>query len=366
MKIFILAGEPSGDEYGAELMKHILAENPNTQFSGIGGNLMEAQGLKSIVPLNQMSVMGFIEIIKNIPFFIDLENKILNQLKCEKPDKVVLIDYPGLNLRLCKKIKSKINIPIFYYISPQIWAWKEKRIATIKNYVDKMIVIFEFEKTWYADRGLHVDYVGHPFLDVWKRGAENLIQKYNLNLNMPILTLFPGSRNQEIKRHLNLYIKAALKIKNTIPDLQILLGLHPNIKLNQKINEHITVVQDMPLQALEIATAAIVTSGTATLQAAIMNTPSLIIYKMNKLSWWLTQKMVKVNFASMANIVAGELVFPELLQNKANTKNIVSNITKMLLDKDYQNKLNNKMNAIQNKIGESGASKKASDIILGK
>ena len=365
MKIFILAGEPSGDEYGAELMKQMLHKNPEIQFSGIGGALMQKQGLKSMAPLSKMSIMGFVEIIRNVPFFIKLEQKILNQLQNNKPDKIILIDYPGLNLRLCKKIKSKINIPIIYYISPQIWAWKEQRLKIIKKYVDKMIVIFDFEKKWYKDRGMNTNYVGHPFLDVWKSGCENLIKKYNINTNAPILTLFPGSRTQEVTKHLKLYIESALEIKKTIPEVQILLGLHPNIILNQKIDEDITIIQDMPLKALEIATAAIVTSGTATLQAAIMNTPSVIIYKMNKLSWLLTKKMVKVKFASMANMIAEELVFPELLQNKANKKNIIIHIKKMLTDKKYLYEIQNKMQSIQNKIGKSGASKKAAYVILG-
>ena len=146
MNIFILAGEPSGDEYGAKLMQNLVAQEANINFIGIGGPLMQKQGLKSIAPLEKMSVMGFFEIIKTLSFFLKLEKNILNLIAEKTPSKIILIDYPGLNLRLAPKIKSLIDTQIFYYISPQIWAWKEKRIETIKKYIDKMIVIFEFEK----------------------------------------------------------------------------------------------------------------------------------------------------------------------------------------------------------------------------
>ena len=365
MNIFILAGEPSGDEYGAQLMKELTAINPNIVFSGIGGNLMEKQRLKSMAPFQKMSVMGFVEIIKNLFFFINLEKKILQVLQTNPPDKIILIDYPGFNLRLCQKIKSKINTQIIYYISPQIWAWKEKRIEIIKKYVDQMIVIFEFEKKWYNRKKIEVNYVGHPFLDIWKpnKNLDSLALKYKIDMNKPILTLFPGSRHQEINKHLNLFIQSALKIKKSIPELQILLGLHPDIKLKQKIDKQITVINDTPLKALEIATAAIVSSGTATLQSAIMNTPAVVVYKMNFISWWLTQKLVQVKFASMTNIIAEKLVFPELLQNDANVNNISNQMIEMINNTNYRTKLMNQIKLIQQKVGSSGASIKAAQYI---
>ena len=365
MNIFILAGEPSGDEYGAKLIQNLMAQESDLNFIGIGGPLMQKQGLKSIVPLEQMSVMGFFEIIKTLPFFLKLEKKILKLIAEKKPEKIILIDYPGLNLRLAPKIKSLIDTQIFYYISPQIWAWKEKRIEIIKNYIDKMIVIFEFEKKWYQKRNVEVEYVGHPFLDIWEKNqTSSIIKKYNLNINKPILTLFPGSRQQELKKHLDLFIKVALKIKTDMPDLQILLGLHTNIQLTQNINDSITIIQDEPLKALEIAHSAIVASGTATLQAAIMNTPAIVVYKMNSISWFLAQKMVKSRYASMANIIADTEVFPEYLQSDANINNLYHAAYKMLNDENYQNQLKQKIEFINDKIGLMGASEKTAKYIL--
>ena len=365
MNIFILAGEPSGDEYGAQLMQNIAEKKQNVNFFGIGGPLMEAQGLKSMVPLQKMSVMGFFEIIKTLPFFIKLEKKILKLIAEKKPDKIILIDYPGLNLRLAPKIKSRIKTQIFYYISPQIWAWKEKRIEIIKKHIDKMIVIFEFEKKWYQKRGVGVEYVGHPFLDIWNKGdTENLIQKYKIYKEQPILTLFPGSRKQELKKHLQLFVDVALKLKENIPNLQILLGLHPEIQLTNQIEQQIIIINDEPLKALEVANVAIVASGTATLQAAILNTPTVVVYKMNALSWFLTQRMVKVKYASMANIIAEEEVFPECLQSEATIKNLYKAAHKMFDNSNYKQNLIQKITTMNQKIGSCGASKKAAEYII--
>ena len=364
MHIFILAGEPSGDEYGASLMHELLAVDSNIQFSGIGGPLMELQGLQSMQPLSKMSVMGFMEILKTLPFFMQLEKKIINHILDMKPDKIILIDYPGLNLRLCEKIKKQFETEIIYYISPQVWAWKESRVQIIKQYVDKLLVIFEFEKKWFHKKGVKAEYVGHPFLDVWNYDDTQIIKQYNLDLTKPILTLFPGSRIQEFKRHGKLLINSALKIKEHIPELQILLGLHPNIQYNKTIDSNIIIVQDMPLKALEIASAAIIASGTATLQAAIMNIPSVVIYKMNTVSWLLTKKMIKVPFASMANIIAEEEVFPEFLQNQANQDNIVQSVLNILNQEVYRKKMMHKIQIIKNNVGGPGASKKAAQQIM--
>ena len=366
MNIFILAGEPSGDEYGAQLMKYMKFENPNIDFHGIGGPCMEKHGLQSMVNFEKMAVMGFVEILKSITFFLKIEKQLIKFIRKNKLDKIILIDYPGLNLRLCQKIKKHTACQIFYYISPQIWAWKEKRINIIKKYVDHMIVIFEFEKNWYAERGIKTQFFGHPFLDIWdKDNTEQFIQKYNININKPIITLFPGSRNQELKKHLDILINASVNIKKQLPDAQILLGLHPNINAPNINETDIIAVHDEPLKALEVASLAIIASGTATLQAAIMKTPSIVIYKMNAWSWFLTKKLVQVNFASMANIIAEELVFPELLQNDVTVNQISQLGLELINNTEYKNNMDIKMNSINQKIGDSGASKRVAEFIIG-
>lgn len=365
MKIFIIAGEPSGDEYGAKLIEELKKNNPVISFNGIGGSLMVQQGLKSMVPLNEVAVMGFSEIIKKIAYFLDLEKKILSFIKTNSPDKVILIDYPGFNLRIAKKIKSISKTKIIYYISPQVWAWKEKRIKIIKKYIDELLVIFEFEKKWYQDRKINAHYVGHPFLDIWSKSQnlEEFSTKYTIDINKPILTLFPGSRKQEVKRHLSLFIESALEIKKQIPDLQILLGLHSEIILDNPINEQVIIIDENQLKALEIASAAIISSGTATLQAAIMGIPAVVVYKMNFISWLITKTFVNIKFASMANIIMDKEIYPEHLQHNATKRNIVRSVSKILIDKTFKEKVVNAIKKIKNKIGNSGASSRAAHII---
>ena len=199
-KYFIIAGESSGDLHGSLLMEQMQLINPQTIFKGVGGKLMLKRGLKSFVDINKMNVMGFVEVLKKYSFFKSIQRNALEIIKTGDFDGVILIDYPGFNLRLAKKIKTLYpNLPIHYYISPQIWAWKEERIKIIKNCVDQMIVIFSFEKDWYARRGVCSQFVGHPFLDIYKNIDKGDVRlKLGLSNNKRSLALFPGSRMQEI------------------------------------------------------------------------------------------------------------------------------------------------------------------------
>ena len=365
MKIFIIAGEPSGDEYGAKLMEELNKNNSELTFCGIGGTLMEAQGLKSMVPLNDIAVMGFSEIIKKIFYFLKLEKQILSFIKHNAPQKIILIDYPGFNLRIAKKIKAISNAKIIYYISPQIWAWKEKRINIIKKYVDELLVIFEFEKKWYQERGVKTHYIGHPFLDIWTKGhnINEFIEKNKIDIQKPILTLFPGSRKQEVKRHLSLFVDAALHLKSIVPELQILLGLHSDLELKKSIDKDVKIIEHDQLKALEIANAAIISSGTATLQSAIMGVPAVVVYKMNTISWLITKFFVNVKFASMANIIMNKEIYKEHLQNNATKEQIVASISKIFTDNLYKENLISEIKQINESVGSAGATKKAAKLI---
>ena len=224
--LFIIAGEESADNHGATLMKAMLSQNPNLKFSGIGGNKMISVGLKSIENIEKLAVMGFVEVIKHLVFFHNLTKRILVEIDICKPQQIILIDYPGFNLRLAKKIKKQFNIPITYYISPQIWAWKEKRIEIIRKYVDQMLVIFPFEENWYKKRGIEVKFVGHPIFDEWMpTSKENLCDELTLKLNTPVVTLYPGSRKQEVNRHLPILLQAAYQLRAENMDIQFILGV---------------------------------------------------------------------------------------------------------------------------------------------
>ncbi|MCK4577894.1 MAG: lipid-A-disaccharide synthase, partial [Candidatus Marinimicrobia bacterium] len=225
-RFFILAGEASGDHHGASLMKAMTTADPRCRFAGIGGDLMVAAGLECLVPARKMALVGVVEVIRHLPFMLKVMSRVLKFVRQWQPERVVLIDYPGFNLRLAKKL-HRLGVKATYYISPQLWAWKEGRVATIRSCVDQMLVIFPFEEQWYKDRGVQARFVGHPILEEPLPGMdrEAFLASHGLDPAEPVLTLFPGSRKQELDRHLNLFLDAATRLKETLPNLQIVVGL---------------------------------------------------------------------------------------------------------------------------------------------
>jgi len=367
-KFFIISGEMSGDIHGSLLMKSMRYLEPNCSFIGIGGKKMQSEGLNSLFPLEKMSVMGFVEVFKHLLFFKGVEKKVLSVIGKEKPEQIILIDYPGFNLRIAQKIKCKFNIPVNYYISPQIWAWKEKRIKSIRKYIDQMLVIFPFEKKWYAERGIDVKWVGHPYLEEWGQIKKSELKlKLGINKNKPLLTLFPGSRKQELNNHLQLCINAAKQIQKKIADIQIILGLADNLDISSKeIPENIIIESSNPRRALEAADMAIVASGTSTLEATIYKTPMVIIYKMNIISWILSKILVKSKYAGMPNLIANKMIVPELLQSKLTADSISKEAIKIMESESRQKSILADLQTVKESLGDGKASLKAAKIILRK
>ena len=330
---------------------------------------MEREGLSSLFDLKQMSVMGFVEVVKHLKFFNTVKRAILAFIEKNPPDRVILIDFPGFNLRIAKKIKKKYQIPITYYISPQIWAWKSGRIRIIRQYIDQMLVIFPFEKEWYRSRGVQAKFVGHPMLDAWQPSKrEDLCHHLDLDPGKPVLALFPGSRRMEIHNHLSLFIGAARTLKESIPPLQIILGAVPGFESmlpdGYSIPDFVILVTDHARLSLEVADTALVASGTSTVEAAIFNTPMVIIYKMRYISWLLTRLFVKVKFAGMVNILAGKKIVPEFLQSEADIENIYKEALKLLTDRDYSGQMVNDLKAVQKHLGGPGASQRSAEYIM--
>ena len=363
-KFFIIAGESSGDLHGASLMESMLNQNTNIMFIGIGGKKMEKMGLNSLFPIEKLAVMGFFKVIKNLFFFIKVKNRIINIIRNDKPDQIILIDYPGLNLYIAKKLKKKFRIPITYYISPQIWAWKGKRLKNIKSYIDQMIVFFPFEKIWYAKRNVLVECVGYPYK---KLNIEKSILKKNMGINpdYPLLTIFPGSRQQELDYHLKTCLNATKIIKNKIPNLQIIIGLSNSMDYNElPINQHIKIEKENSLRALQAADFAIIASGTATLQATIFRIPHIIIYKTDSIFYLFARFMIKTKFIGLPNIIANKMIVPELIQSKMNSKNIVNYMFKMVSDSSWKNKMKDELNKVCASLGDGNASTKAAKKII--
>ena len=363
---FIIAGEQSADNHGAQLMNAILAQNSNIIFCGIGGKKMIDVGLKSIEEIQKMAVMGFVEIIRHLGFFHNLTNRVLDEIANCQPKQIILIDYPGFNLRLTKKIKERFDIPITYYISPQIWAWKEKRIEIIRKYVDQMLVIFPFEENWYKKRGLHVKFVGHPIFDEWQpTSKKELCKQLNIKPEKPIITLYPGSRNQEVNRHLPILLKTADKLRRNDLSIQFMLGVAQNINIEKLgIPSWIQIEYNHPQKVLECADLALITSGTSTLEAAVFGIPMIIIYKMNPISWLVSRALVNVPFAGMVNIIAGSMIMPELLQNKATSEQIYNLAEEIINNPEKITHMKLKLSKVRDLLKGEGASNRAAKYIL--
>ena len=354
-RIFILAGESSGDLHASYLMQSLKSQNHKIAFLGIGGPNMEQEGLQSLVKLKNLAVMGFWEVIKKYRFFINLEKLILKNIADKKPDKIILVDYPGLNLRLAKKIKQNHNIPIFYYISPQLWAWKEKRINIIKKYVNHMIVIFPFEKAWYLKRGLDVQYFGHPIIKQIEK--LNLNKKITENFSLRTIALLPGSREQEINKHLPVFLSLIKKHKTLNPSVNFIISCASNIN-KDCFDDFKTLgvkIDSRPLSKIcNESDLAIVASGTATLECAMYNIPMIVVYRMSALSWLITKYFIKVKFASIVNILNEKLLVAELLQSNLSTNNLITEINK-INNKEHLNTIYFGYNKIKQLLGDGTA-----------
>ena len=359
---FLIAGEASGDLHGSKLIHHLKQIHSSSIFSGIGGPNMEEAGLQSMVSIEKLSVMGFWEVIKQIGFFLTLQKNVLHEIKTNKPDVIILIDYPGFNLRLAKKIKKLANIPIIYYISPQVWAWKENRIVNIKKYIDSLIVIFPFEVSWFQSKNINVEYFGHPLID-------RLIKNQNM-INHPrtgptTIGFFPGSRKQELEKHLPVF-KTIIDNANSInANVQFIISRAPLMPPSYFAffnKNNIPVVSDPLYQTFSKCDIAIVASGTATLECAISSTPFIAIYKMSTLSWLITKYVVKLKFASIVNILSNKEIVPELIQKDFHSKNVIKKINYLLQTINY-NQAIVELNKVTQNLGTGDTYKKTSEFI---
>ena len=325
--IFIIAGEPSGDIHAAKLVSSLKNLSPKTKFFGNGGDKMAESGVEIIHHINDLSVMGFIEVAKRLPKLLHIMRETLSAIKKIKPDRIILVDYPGFNLRLAKKIKKlKMDIPITYFILPQLWAWKENRINIMKKTIDQSISIFPFESEWFKSKGLNNFYAGHPFIER-EYNADNrteFFNKHNFSQNRPVLILLPGSRQQEIDYHWPIFINTISKLNKKFPGLQTVVIKSSNIKLTP-VPEHIKIEQSATT-AIQYGTAAISSSGTATLECALANLPTVVCYKMSYFNWILFNVFGKVKYISIVNLIVDKKIIPELIQNKMTKKNIIKKI----------------------------------------
>ncbi|MCK4386312.1 MAG: lipid-A-disaccharide synthase [candidate division Zixibacteria bacterium] len=387
-KILIVAGEASGDLHGSNLIREIKNLNPQIQLFGIGGDRMKKEGMELIHHIDKLSIMGFFEVLSNLRLIREVMKTMLKSAEERKPDLVVLIDYPGFNLRFAKKVK-KMGIPIAYYISPQVWAWGGNRVRKMKGLIDKMIVIFPFEKEIYKKFDIDCEFVGHPLLEVVRPvlSREDFQSKFDLRKNEVLLGLLPGSRWQEVERILPIMVKTAEFLESRIRNLRIMLGLASTIKkekvqiildqFKSKVDpEHsrrVEIIENLTYDLMKHSDLLLVTSGTATLESAILGTPFLVLYKTSLWTYLFAKSLVSIPNIALANVVAGKKIVPEYIQSKAVPRDIAEETYDILTNKQRYKSIQNELSLVKEKIGsfhslqvgEVGASKRAAQIING-
>lgn len=362
MKYFIIAGEQSGDLHGSNLVKELLAEDKNAEILCWGGDLMEAAGAKLLMHYKATAFMGVTAVLKNLSRISRNLSLCKQQIADSKPDLIILIDYPGFNLRIAEFAK-KSGFKVFYYISPKFWAWNEQRVRKIKMYIDKMYIIFPFEVEFYSKHNISVEYRGNPLVDETQKrilslpGKEEIIKSLELG-NKPVIGLLAGSRKHEVEANL----PQMIKVIRYLPEFQFVLAGVKNLpdELYLKIigNEPVILIKEKTYEILHVADAALVASGTATLETALFDTPQVVSYRDDSLTMILAWLFVKVKYISLVNLIMNEEVVKEVLGYLVNKKNLLRELKAVLPGGSKREKMLSDYKILKEKLGPAGASKR--------
>ncbi len=370
LSILIVAGEESGDMRAAPLVHAVKHHAPDTRFFGIAGDHCRREGVDTFADIRELAVIGFVEVIRNYSRIKKVFDLTLQKAREERPAIAILVDYPGFNLRLARELK-KMNIKVIYYVSPQVWAWKASRVKIIKKVVDRMLVLFPFEKDFYAKHNYTADFIGHPLIDDVHASQESDAFKISLGLEAKslVIGLLPGSRHNEITRLLPVMYAAAhiLKIKN--PHLQFILLQAKSIN-DELVNRYADLapqglkVSKEYYNGLNASDLCIVASGTATLETGIMGKPMVVIYKTAWLTAFIVRLVIRIKNISLVNIVAGKKIVEELIQEKATSVRIAEEIQSLISNPEKRSAMRKDLSTLRTRLGKPGASQRAARIVI--
>ena len=367
MKYYLIAGEASGDLHASNLMEQLRTMDAEADFRYWGGDLMKKQGGTLVKHYRDLAFMGFLEVLLNIGTIFRNFRECHLDIKTFQPDVVILIDYPGFNLRIAKFVHS-LNIPVFYYISPQLWAWNAGRVTRIRKFVDKMFVILPFEKEFYQKYNYQVDFVGHPLLDVIDREKEResrsvFLDRYHLD-EKPIIALLPGSRKQEITTMLGIM----LELIPDFPGYQFVIAGAPSVpeEFYRTLirGDKVGIVNNQTYELLRSSTAALVTSGTATLETALMMVPQTVCYKGNSFSYLIARILVKVQYISLVNLIMNKQVVNELIQGNLTKESLKAELENLLFNESYRERIHGDYLTLKQALGGEGASLKTAGLMI--
>ena len=368
-KILMIAGEVSGDIYGADLARHLYRQIP-VKITGIGGKRMREAGVDILYDSSEISVVGLSEILPRLRAIIRAYRIVTGLIRSRSVDSLILIDYPGFNIRVAG-VAKRCGIPVIYYISPQIWAWKKGRLRLLAQRVKKMIVILPFEAAIYKEAGVDCSFIGHPLVDevLNTRPLGETIHRYGIDKDQPVIGLFPGSRIGEVSALLPDILEAARILKDDNPQIRFIMAVADSLDF-QQIHETISrssldvkIIKGEANDVLNICDIIIAASGTITLQAALLEKPMVILYKLSHITHAIARLLVQINHIGLVNILAGRKIVPELLQKEVTPGRIAAETKKMLYDKDYHAGIKKDLHDVKIKMGPPGASERAARVI---
>ncbi len=366
-RLLLSCGEPSGELYGAELVGEIKRTRPDLDVIGLGGDRLQAEGARLQAHLRDLAVVGIVEVVSRLGDLRRAFAAILAEADRHRPDAAVLVDYPDFNLRLARELKAR-GIPVVYYVSPQLWAWRRGRIRQIQARVAHMAVIFPFEEALYRDAGVPVTFVGHPLVDVVKPPADPaaFLREQGLDPARPVVALLPGSRRKEVGHNLPPLAAAVRQLAAERPDLQFLLAQGPHVPdalLDEALRGlPVHRVRDQTHAAVGSATVAVVASGTATVETALLGTPMVVVYRISPVTYALGKPFVKVPHYAMVNLIAGRRVVPELMQRDYRPERVAAEV-RTLLETDAGARMRAELAEVRDRLGHGGASTRAAEVV---
>jgi lipid-A-disaccharide synthase len=369
--IVVITGEASGEAHATRVIQALQQQQPDIHLSGIGGAKMRAAGVNLIADFSELAVMGLVEVLKRYRVIKKIFNKVVDHLKQQQPDLLVLVDYPGFNLKLAKQAK-KLGIPVVYYISPKVWAWREGRVKTIKRYVDHMAVLFPFEVPIYENVGVPVTCVGHPLVDAVRTDLtiEQAKQYFGFDAKNKVLGLFPGSRNSEVNALLPIMLEAAERIKQRHPDVIVVLPLAPGLNRDTLVpllaNSSIQVelVEGEFYTLTKACDAIVAASGTVTLEIALLGVPHFLVYRVAPLSYSILKRLVRVPYVGLCNIVTKQNIVKEVLQNDVTAERLDQELSQLLMNDTAKQKASEIQQQVLEALGPAGAAENTANLLI--
>jgi lipid-A-disaccharide synthase len=370
-EVLIVAGEASADLHGAKVLAALKQSRPDLEVFGVGGDEMRALGLDPIARAEDISVAGLTEVLLSIPRILRIMRALVRAAEQRRPKLAILIDLPDFNLRLAARLKA-IGVPVVYYISPQVWAWRQKRVHEIKRIVDRMLVILPFEQSFYEAHGVRAEFVGHPLVEELPARPDRALARQLLGLpaNRPIVALLPGSRHKEITRHLPLMLRAFELVRQKMPEAMAVIPVASTIPrpliegLVRAAGGAFTIVDGRSTEVLSAADAAVVCSGTATLQTALLARPMVVVYRVSWLTYQIVKRLVKVAHIALVNLIVGRALVKELVQDAFTAENVATELQRLLGDAPARAALEAELSLVRQQLGGVGTAQRVADVAL--